>query len=84
MAQADTHFPKVRRQMFYVSPLISGFFGQPPHCFTVHITLATLSLSETDTQILVHWCYADEDQLGKSLQAMASGLECQHDVTRLL
>ena len=26
MAQADTNFPKVRRMLFYVSPLIFGYF----------------------------------------------------------
>ena len=34
MAQAGTNFPKVRRMLFYVSPLIFGYFGQPPRCFT--------------------------------------------------
>ena len=34
MAQADTIFPKVRRKLFYVSPLIFGFCGQHPRCFT--------------------------------------------------
>ena len=31
---------------------------------------------------LEHWGYADEDHLGKSFQAMDSGLECWHDVPR--
>ena len=30
-----------------------------------------------------HWGYADEDHLGKSFQAMDSGLEYEHDVRRL-
>ena len=38
--------------------------------FTRHIALATLSPPETDPPILEHWGYADEDQLGKSFQAM--------------
>ena len=41
-----------------------------------HIALAIPSLPETDPQILEHWCYADEDHLRKSSQAMDSGLEC--------
>ena len=49
-----------------------------------HIALAILSLPETDPQILEHWSYADEDHLGKSFPAMDFGLECQHDVRRLL
>ena len=41
-----------------------------------HIALAIPSLLETDPQILEHWGYADEDHLGKSFEAMDSGLEC--------
>ena len=41
-----------------------------------HIALAIPSLLETVPQILEHWGYADEDHLGKSFQAMNSGLEC--------
>ena len=37
----------------------------------------------TDPQILVHWGCADEDHLGKLLQAMVFGLECWRDATRL-
>ena len=43
---------------------------------TGHLALATLSLPETDPQILEHWGYADEDHLGKSFQATDFGLEC--------
>ena len=49
-----------------------------------HLALTTLSLPETDPQILEHWGYADEDHLGKYIRAMDFGLECQHDVRRLL
>ena len=48
-----------------------------------HLALAFPSLPETDPQILGHWGCADEDHLGKSFQAMDSGLECWRDVTRL-
>ena len=48
-----------------------------------HIALAFPSLLETDPQILEHWGCADEDHLGKLLQAMVFGLECWRDVTRL-
>ena len=48
-----------------------------------HIALAIPSLLVTDPEILEHWGYVDEDHLGKSFQAMDSGLECKHDVPRL-
>ena len=44
-----------------------------------HIALAIPYLVETDPQVLEHWGY-----LGRSFQAMDFGLECQHDVRRLL
>ena len=46
------------------------------------LALATLSLPETDPQILERWGCADEDDLGKSFQAMDFGLECVRDVQR--
>ena len=49
-----------------------------------HLALAIVSLPETDPQFLESWGYAGEDHLGKSFQAMDFGLECQHDVRRLL
>ena len=70
--------------LFYVSLLISGYFWPASSLLHGHIALAIPSLLETDPQILEHWSYADEDHLGKSFQAMDSGLECQRDVTRLL
>ena len=39
------------------------------------IALATLSLPETDPQILERWGCADEVNLGKSLRAKDVGLE---------
>ena len=44
------------------------------------MALAIPSLLETDPQILERWGYADEDHLGKSFQAMDSGLECWRDL----
>ena len=83
MAQAGTNFPKVRRMLFYFSPLILEYFWPASTLLHGHIALAFLSLLETDPQILENWCYADEDHLGKTFQAMDSGLECLHDVTRI-
>ena len=79
MAQAGTNFPKVRRMLFYLSPLFFGYFWPTSMLLRWHIALATLSLPETDPQILERWGYADEDHLGKSFQAMGFGLECQRD-----
>ena len=84
MAQADTHFPKVRRMLFYLSPFILGYFWPTSTLLRGHIALVILSLPETDFQMLEHWDYADEEHLGKSLQPMDFGLECQHDVPQLL
>ena len=65
--------------LFYYSMIFLANF----HTASRHIALAIPSLLETDPQILEHWGYADEDHLGKSFQAMDSGLECQRDVRRL-
>ena len=75
MVQVDTNSPKVRRMLFYFSPLASGYILSFSTTVHGHIALATLSLPETDPQILEHWGYADEDHLGKSFQAMDFGLE---------
>ena len=84
MAKAATNFPKVRRMLFYFSPLILKYFWPASTLLHGHIALAIPSLPETDPQILDHWGYADEDHLGKSFRAMDFGLDCLHDVTRLL
>ena len=76
MAQADTNFPKVRRMLFCVSPVISRYFWPASTLLHGHIALAIPSLVETDPQILEHWGYADEDHLGNSFQAKDFGLEC--------
>ena len=75
MAQAGTNFPKVRRMLFYFLLQFEDIFGQLLRCFT-GTSLLPFRLLETDPQYLEHWGYADEDHLGKSFQAMDSGLEC--------
>ena len=62
--------------LLYFSPFILGYFWPASTLLHGHIALAILSLPETDPQILERWGYADEDHLGKSCQAMDSGLEC--------
>ena len=74
--QAGTNSPKVRRMLFYFSPLILGYFWTTSTLLHRHIALAIPSLLETDPQNLEHCGYADEDHLGKSFHAMDSGLEC--------
>ena len=81
--QAGTYFPKVRRMLFNLSPSILGKLWPTSTMLRGHVALAIPSLPETDTQILEHWGYADEDRLGKSFRAMDFGLECQCDVQRL-
>ena len=71
MAQVDTNFPKVRRMLFYVSPLILGYVWSASTLLHGHIALAITSLLETDPQILEHWGHADE-----AFHAMDFGLEC--------
>ena len=56
--------------------LIFGYFWPASTLLRGHLALATLSLLETDPQILERWGYADEDHLGKSFQAIDFGLEC--------
>ena len=72
-----------RTMLFYVSPLVSGYILPFSTLFHGHIALAIPSLRQTDPQILGHWGCADEDHLGKLLQATDSGFECWRDATRL-
>ena len=51
------------------SPLISTRFLPASTMLRGHLALATLSLPETDYQILERWGYADEVHLGKSIRA---------------
>ena len=66
------------------APLILEYFWPASTLLHGHLALATLSLPETDPQILERWGYADEVHLGKSFLAKGFGLECQRDVQRLL
>ena len=68
--------------LFYFSPLILGCFWPASTLLHGHIALAIPSLLETDPQNLKHWCYADDDHLGKSIRAMDSDLECVRDVQK--
>ena len=70
--------------LFYVSPLIFGYFWPASTLLHGHIALAIPPLLETDPQILAPWGYADEDHLSKPIRAKDSGLPCQRDVQRLL
>ena len=83
MAKIDTNSPKVRRMLHCFSPFILACFWPASTLLRGHLALAFLSLLETNPQNLEHWGYADEDHLGKWLQAMVFGLECWRDVTRL-
>ena len=63
--------------------VFGDIFGQPPRCFTGTSLLRFRLFLRPILNFLEDWGYADEDHLGKSFQAMESGLECLHDVTRL-
>ena len=67
-------FSEGEKNAVFVSPLIFGFLWPTSTLFRGHIALAILSLPETDPQILGRWGCADEVHLGKSIQAMDSGL----------
>ena len=79
--QAGTYFPKVRRKLLFDARLILTHFWPASTLLRGHLALATLSPLETDPQILERWFYADEDHLGKLLQAMDFGLESNFSVT---
>ena len=66
--QAGTYFPK-ERMLLFDAPLISEHFWPASTLLRGHLAPATLSLPETDPQILEHWCYAHEVHLGKSVRA---------------
>ena len=61
--------------LFYVSPLILGYFWPASTLLRGHLALATLSPPETDPQILERWGYAHEVHLDKCNRAMDFGLE---------
>ena len=61
-------FPKVRRMFalsrsFKLNTLLASF----PRCFAGTLALATLSLPETDPQILERWGFADEVSPGQNI-----------------
>ena len=66
------------------SHLNLGYFWPASSLLRGPNALATLSLPETDPQILERWGYADEVHLGRSIRAKDSGLECLRDVQRSL
>ena len=76
-------FPKVRRMLPCFSPSILEHVWPASTLLHGHLALATLSLPETDPQILEHWGYSHEVHLGKSFRAKEFGLECMRDVQRL-
>ena len=51
MAQVDTCFPKVRRMLLFLAPLILTHFWPASTLLRGHLALATLSAPETDPQI---------------------------------
>ena len=75
LMQASTYFPKVRRMLLFLAPLILIHFWPASTLLRGHLALATLSPPETDPQILERWGCADEVHLGKKIRAKDFGLE---------
>ena len=73
--QAGTYFPKVRRRLLFLAPLILTRFWSASTLLRRHLALVTLSPPETDPQILERWGCADEVHLGKYIRAKDFGLE---------
>ena len=65
MVQTGTYFPKMRRMLIFHALLILTHFWPASTLLRGHFALATLSLPETDPQILERWGCADEVHLGK-------------------
>ena len=74
--QAGTCFPKVRRMLLFLAPIMLIHFWPASTLLRGHLALATLSLPETDPQILERWGCADEVHLGKLLHANDFGMTC--------
>ena len=70
--------------LLFDAPLISKHFRPASPLLRGHLALAIPSLLETYPQILEHWGSAHEVHLDKYNRARDFGLECQHDVPRLL
>ena len=73
--QANTNFPKVRRMLLFLAPLILQHFWPASTLLRGLLALATLSPPETDPQILERRGCADEVHLGKSIRAKDFGFE---------
>ena len=65
--------------LLFHAPLIVTLFWPASTLLRGHPALATLSLPETDPQILERWGCADEVQLGKCIRAKDFCLEFQCD-----
>ena len=71
--QAGTCFPKVRRMLLFLAPLILMHFWTASTLLRGHLALATLSPPETDPQILERWGCANEVHLGKCIRTKDFG-----------
>ena len=69
--------------LLFLAPLILIHFWPASTLLRGHLALATLSLPETDPQILERWGCADEVHLGKYIRANDFGLEFKCDVQKL-
>ena len=65
MVRAGTYFPKEKRMLFYLSPLIFWIFWPTSTLLRGHLALAIPSLPVADPQILEHWVYADGGSPGQ-------------------
>ena len=66
--------------LLFGAPLIFSHFWPASTLLRGHLALATLSLPETDPQILERWGCADEVHLVKYNRARDFGLEFWYDV----
>ena len=66
--------------LLFHAPLILTHFWPASTLLRGHLALATMSLLETDPQILERWGYAHEVHLGKYFRAKDFGLESWCDV----
>ena len=76
-------FSEGEKNVALFSPRILKHFWPASTLLHGPLALATLSLPETDPQILEHWGYADEVHLDKCNRAREFGLECMRDVQQL-
>ena len=78
--QANTNFPKVRRMLLFLAPLILTHFWPASTLLRGHLALATLSFLSNDPQISERWSYAHEVHLDKCNRVRDFGLEFWYDV----